>query len=418
MTDTRLTRFLLPWLLMLSGFCGISYKILYNRLLGDLLGNQFFISATVLLTFLLGIGFGTLYAHRLVRYLWLVEAGIGAYAALMALAYPWIDKLLYSWIPGLGGSIYLAALVAFCLLAAPAFLIGCSVPLFAGYLSSIRTKGVFAIAYGVYNLGAALTALALEFVLLRLFGLRLTTLSVALLNGIVAVGVLWLTRTSPLIPEPPTTRIRYPARVLIALAVASVASAIFQLLLIKIAEFIYGPFNETFALVLATVLMGLALGSLAAGRFGLTFNGALLLALAGLAWILTVLPGSIAVYAALYPRVAENYAAVVSLKLLLMVALMGLPAIGFGATIPALIKTYKNMARESGQLLFCSSVANAFGFMLMAFVLHQYLDYGPILLLVAAMTLAALVIHSGRLRPAAAVALVLVGLGGLGYARA
>ena len=29
--------------------------------------------------------------------------------------------------------------------------------------------------YGIYNLGAALTALALEFALLRLFGLRATT---------------------------------------------------------------------------------------------------------------------------------------------------------------------------------------------------------------------------------------------------
>ena len=75
-------------------------------------------------------------------------------------------------------------------------------------------------------------------------------------------------------------------RVLAALAVASVASAVFQLLLIKIAEFIFGPYNETFALVLATVLLGLALGSLAVGRFGLTFNGAMLLCLAGLAWII------------------------------------------------------------------------------------------------------------------------------------
>jgi len=41
-----------PVLLLLSGFCGISYEILYARLLGNLLGSQFTINATVLLGFL------------------------------------------------------------------------------------------------------------------------------------------------------------------------------------------------------------------------------------------------------------------------------------------------------------------------------------------------------------------------------
>ena len=79
------SRILLPTLLLLSGFCGISYEILYTKLLGNLLGNRFTISASVLLTFLLGIGLGTLYAHRFVKKLWVVEAGIG----LSAVVFPW-----------------------------------------------------------------------------------------------------------------------------------------------------------------------------------------------------------------------------------------------------------------------------------------------------------------------------------------
>ena len=55
-----LSRRSLPFLLLLSGFCGISYEILYTKLLGNLLGNQFTINATVLLTFLLGIGIRSL----------------------------------------------------------------------------------------------------------------------------------------------------------------------------------------------------------------------------------------------------------------------------------------------------------------------------------------------------------------------
>ncbi len=76
---------------------------------------------------------------------------------------------------------------------------------------------------------------------------------------------------------------------------------------------------------------------------------------------------------------------------------MGVPALSFGATIPALITTEDNVARESGQLLFVSSLANAAGYLLMVFVLHEHLDYRPILLLVAAVsTLALLLYWKGR----------------------
>ena len=65
-------RVLLPFLLLLSGFSGIAYEILYTKLLGNLLGNQFAINATVLVSFLLGIGLGALYAYRILKLLWAI----------------------------------------------------------------------------------------------------------------------------------------------------------------------------------------------------------------------------------------------------------------------------------------------------------------------------------------------------------
>ena len=90
------SRALLPILLLLSGFCGISYEVLYAKLLGNLLGDQFTISAAVLLTFMAGIALGSLYAYRFVRWLWAIEAGIGLYAVAMVAAYDGIDRMLYS----------------------------------------------------------------------------------------------------------------------------------------------------------------------------------------------------------------------------------------------------------------------------------------------------------------------------------
>jgi predicted membrane-bound spermidine synthase len=399
---------LLPALLLLSGFCGISYEILYAKLLGNLLGDRFTISASVLLTFLLGIGFGTLYAHRFVRKLWAIEAGIGLYAALMVVSYGWIDQVVYERVPLVGTSIAACAVVSIVLLAVPAFLVGCSVPLFAAYLSTLRSTQVFSMTYGVYNFGAALTALTLEFVLLRSVGLRAATLWLALLNGVVAAGLLLLMRTTPLIPPPRENRLRFAPRDLTALVLVSVASAIFQLLMIKVAECVIGPFNETFSLVLAVVLLGLALGSLAVGRLGLSFRGALFLSLAGLTALLALHSQALAGYAALRQEAIQTYPLLVLLKFGLVALLMGVPAIGFGATIPALLRTHQDVARESGQLLFLSSLGNAAGFALMAFVLHRNLDYGPLILVIITITAAGLMLHLGPRRPAAWAGLALV----------
>ncbi len=334
----------------------------------------------------------------------------------MALAYPWLDGLLYSLLPFLGSNIVACALVSFGLLTVPAFLIGCSVPLFATYLTSLRALHVFSLTYGIYNLGAALTALAMEFVLLRTVGLRAATMTLAALNGVVALGLLGLGTSASLIPPRPGGRIAFPRRVLLALAIAGVASAIFQLAMMKLSEFVFGPYNETFSLVLATVLLGLALGAIVSLRFNLSFTGALLISLVGIAWLLAFFPPATIAYAWLYPDAAESYPHLVALKFGLVVTLMGLPALGFGATIPSLLRTYKDVARESGQLLFWSSMANALGFLLMAFVLHRYLDYGPLLLLIAGLTATALFVSPLWRLPSAASALTILAISGLSYA--
>lgn len=95
MKRSRKTFFIV--LLFLSGSAGISSELLYGRMLGNLIGDQWSVSASILLTFLLGIGFGALFAHRLWRFLWLIEAGTGLYAASFALGTKHIEGWLYAW---------------------------------------------------------------------------------------------------------------------------------------------------------------------------------------------------------------------------------------------------------------------------------------------------------------------------------
>jgi predicted membrane-bound spermidine synthase/thioredoxin-like negative regulator of GroEL len=388
---------LLAFLLLISGLCGISYEVLYGRILGNLVGDQFAVSASILLTFLLGIGFGTLFAHRLWRHLWLLEGAIGLCGVVLALSTGPLDRLLFS-LPMASAGLFATLAICVAILIVPAFLIGTSLPIFAGYTSCLTSGLVFARTYAIYNFGAAITVLLIEFWLIRALGIRNATFCIAGFNAFVAIVLLTaFDELRSQAPMPSRTRgIRYTPSQLVALGLASVASAIFQLLMIKLAESLYGPFRETFALVLCLILLGIALGSTLARSRPITFRFVLLANLVGLVWLLGGFVFMAQNYAALYPT-ADSYVDSVLLKLFSLALVMGLPALTFGATIPALITDQHDISKESGQLLFVSSLANAFGFLLMAFVLHERFDYGVLVLIIAALVSVALVVHEPKL---------------------
>jgi len=393
-------RILLTVLLFTSGLCGISYEILYGRLLGNIIGDQFVVSTAVLLTFLLGIGLGALHAHRLWSRLWLIEAGIGLYAAIFALNLSGIESLLYTWLPSIGTSTFTSISVAIVLLLAPAFAIGVSLPVFAGYVNQLRpSEGYFASSYGIYNFAAALTVIFIEFWLIRETGIKQAVFYIALLNVLVAIGLFSMFRdVASSVPVKKTiSGAAFPRRVLAALAISSVGSAIFQLTAIRLSELLFGPFRETFAYVLCIILLGIAIGSLLVNRFRIGFVPLLFANIVSLGWALGMLSWLMREFAGLYPVAIDSYWHLVALKFS-MIALVTLgPAITFGATIPALLNTLQGQdaspvagdraaARSPGYLLYIASLANAAGFLLMFLVLHQRLDYGELLLSVAALS--------------------------------
>ncbi len=382
-TRHRFTGWSLTFLLFLSGFAGISYEVLYGRMLGNIIGEQWLVSASILFTFLLGIGLGARYSHRLWRYLWLVEAGIGLYAAAFAVSVEWVETWLYAHSGGWGQTLAAKLVQCAVLLGPPAILIGASLPLFAGYLSRLRPELAFARAYTWHSFGAALTVLLVEFWLLRHLGLQGTVFTLALLNGLIAVVL--RTVYGGVRDQVPTSGddVKFPRYHLVALVLASIASAVFQLWLVKIAELTVGPFRETFALVLALVLVGIAIGTWLVRRFNFRLWHILAFNLVGLTWLIGAFETITGVYASLYPLALESVVTTLLLKMGFLTLLAGVPAVTFGAAIPALITTQNNVARESGQLLFISSLANAVGFLLMVFVLHQHLDYGSQIMAIA-----------------------------------
>jgi len=415
-------------LLLMSGLAGISYEILYGRMLGNLIGDQFAVSAAILVTFLLGIGIGSRYAWRLWTWLWLIELLIGLCGAAFVFASGALGELLYASLPilptGLSGSIIACIL----LLIVPAFLIGCSVPLFAGYMSRLSPGAQFSTVYAVYNVGAALTALLIEFVLLRSFGIRGAVLCFVGLNILVAIilrfGFALPKQDNASAPRQAASVVAIRQRWL-ALVPVSMASAIFQLFMVKLAEMLLGPFRESFALVLSIVLLGIALGSMLVRRYHISFQSMVLLSLVGVLLFFVSMEPVAYLYARLYEPASEHYATAVLLKWGCLLLLMGLPSLAFGATVPALMgggadsdgtgrdgtDRRDDISRDSGQLLFVASMANVAGFLLMVFVLHRYLDYGVMLMMIGLLAAFSLCLYKGRKRTAIVAGLLLLGCG-------
>ena len=385
-------KILLTLILLLSGLSGISYEILYGRILGGILGDQFAVSSAVLITFLLGIGVGARYAHRLWNRLWQIEALIGIYGIAFVLSRNMIEHLLYNgmgFLPSLAGPVLLGTV----LLLFPALLLGCSVPLFAGYLGRMNDGPVFSRVYAIYNLGAAATALLIEFWLIRQFGITGTVIVFGLVN-LLAAGLLFLTAgpIASVAPEEEHAGV-LPRNHIASLVLVSIASAVFQLFMVKIAEMMFGPFRESFALVLSIILFGIAAGSFLVRRLKVSYGRLMLVNVIGLFLFIVLYRDLLFVYADLYEKASEHGMAIIYLKGVVLLLLMAIPATTFGATIPALLNSTREVAKESGTLLYISSLANVAGFLLMALVLHQYLDYGVQLLVISGLVTIALVVY-------------------------
>jgi len=387
---------LLLILLFTSGLCGISYEILYGRLLANIIGDQFIVSTAILLTFLLGIGLGSLHAHRFWSKLWLIEACIGIYAILFVVNISGIEAFLYTHLSSIGTSTLTSISVAITLLLIPSFAIGVSLPLFAGYIHKLRPRDdYFATSYGIYNLAAAGTVIFIEFWLIRQIGIKQSVFFMSTLNILVVLCLLIFFRkvSNDDVPVPKVDRTGFSNRVIGALVLSSIGSAIFQLLGVRLSEMLLGPYRETFAYVLCIILLGIAIGSLLVRRFKIGFIPLLIANIVALCWTLAGLTLVMQLYSKYFMVFVESYWLLVMLKFSCLALITLGPAITFGATIPALLNTKNKSnqttaaperasARSPGFLLYISSLANTAGFLFMSLVLHQLLDYGDILVVI------------------------------------
>lgn len=269
-------------LAFLSGMAALVYQVAWARMLSLTFGGTTVAAATVVASFMGGMGLGAWLYHRFHRHLprpllvfIALEAGIALSTALLSATFYSLPEL-FAELSGSIGSGWLLALVrlvsVFLLLAIPATLMGATFPA----LCTVMIHSVKAVdrhlglIYGINTLGAAGGAILSGFVLIERFGLRH---SVTIANGanlLVALGALLLVRgalgrrfTDAVESGDTSIPTFLPRRVMGFVLLASGFSTLsYEMYWLR--AFLYVMGNSTYALSITIVvfLVGLGFGSL------------------------------------------------------------------------------------------------------------------------------------------------------------
>jgi spermidine synthase len=280
----------------LSGTAALAYQTAWTREFALVFGTSELAVATVLAAYMGGLAAG---AWLIERFLPRVSRPVMAYAvlelgialsavALVPLLLAGASRLLVALFGGaatppssehLGISIYYAA-SAFVALAAPATLMGATLPLLARHAvhADAQVGRRIGLLYAVNTAGAVLGALATAFWWLPSFGLRTTVWIAAALNSLVFVLAALLARSAPLAPPSgaapaapalPAAQ-RYAGRAWLVLPIMLCSGAVaflHEVLWTRMLSHIVGGSVQAFGVMVATFLAGIALGGAVAAWY-------------------------------------------------------------------------------------------------------------------------------------------------------
>jgi spermidine synthase len=263
-----------------SGFAGLIYESIWMHYLKLYLGHAAYAQSLVLAVFMGGMAAGAAYCSRrserlvnpLAAYA-LVEALVGIAALVFHPLFVSLTDWSYaSLLPALGGEwpALGAKLAAACLLILPqSILLGMTFPLMSAALARAHPRAAgesVAMLYFTNSLGAAAGVLASGFVLIAWAGLP-GTLRVAGVLNLVIAGIVWLLARPVRHPALRAARDGRDAQLLLAVAFfTGLASFVYEISWIRMLSLVLGASTHSFELMLATFILGLALGGLAVRR--------------------------------------------------------------------------------------------------------------------------------------------------------
>lgn len=275
------------FLFLLSGATALCYEVAWTRHLVLVFGSTTRAVALILAAYMLGLALGSEAGGRLadrVRRPAIVYALAEGLIGLYAFAFPWMVGAVRGVYLGLGtAATPVLFLGAFLLLLVPTFLMGATLPLLvrASVEDPGETGGVVGRLYGANILGAVVGTAGTGFWLMEAAGVTGATRWAAGVNLLIAaIGLAAFRSTSrsgggrrevPRVVTPTESQPDSPATSSMRAALTSAFAAglvglAAEVLWTRLLTFTLQGFTYTFSAMLATFLLGLALGGFAFGR--------------------------------------------------------------------------------------------------------------------------------------------------------
>ena len=269
-------RFVLAACLFLcSGALGLGYELVWIHKASLIVGASQIALATVLTSFFLGLGLGSLVVGRYLRSRrWnplfvygLFEIGIGVFALLLPVLFRWLEALYGVLYPAFDGSVAALLLLRFLLLFVfflpPTFFMGGTLPLLLdGLVARDRSVGMLtSFLYGLNIVGAVGGVLATSYFAIPLLGLNGTSLTAGFCNlAIGGMAIVAFRGLKPLHPGEPVSRT--PLFFCAVSFVSGFAAIGYQVLWARHFS-LFSPAHVHYtAVFLATYLAALAVGSM------------------------------------------------------------------------------------------------------------------------------------------------------------
>jgi len=410
-----------------SGASGLIYEVVWTRMLGLVFGNTVFATSTVLTSFMAGLALGSYlsgrYADRIGRLLRtyaFLGIGIGVYCFLIPLLIKLIESIYLPVQRSLQLSFYSFSLVrfilCFLLLLVPATLMGATTPIFSRFYVERGQRLGHGIGrvYALNTFGAFLGVILSGFYMIEYLGIR-NTIYVAVAGNIgVAIVCLLMDLRFPEIYKVGNleTAAAFPTKVgppprgqrmiltvlMIGFGVSGFAALVYEVAWTRILAMIIGSSVYAFSIMLATFLMGLALGSflfsMVAKRkaVSLLWFGAAELII-GLTVVLTlpVFERMPFYFVSLFEIFGANYAAMELSKLLLCSLVMIVPTILLGSLFPMVTqictRDYSELGRKVGTIYSVNTLGNIGGSFMSGFALIPHIGIQNSIILAAALNM-------------------------------
>jgi len=374
------------FMFILSGICGLVYEVAWAKYLALFIGSTGYSHMIVLATYMGGLALGAWFLGKYsdkvanqLRLYGILEIAIGVYC----LVYPFIigvagDVFIHA-ASSFGGAankrvlLVLKFILSFITLILPTFLMGGTLPILTKFVSrKISDSGKdVAVLYYINSFGAVIGTGLAGFFLIRKYGVESTVWMAALFNILIGLAAMAISKSVKKNVQPKTKaaakedsnqQIYSESAIRIAVYTALAAGFIamlYELAWIRLLSNILGSTTYSFTLMLIAFISGIALGSLIVSfvikriknlvaflgvcQLGSAFSMILMLPLyERLPWFLMKLSAKI-------PNQPENFSTFLTLEFLLCFAIMVLPTIFSGMSLPVASRIANRDLKFSGK---------------------------------------------------------------------